>query len=537
MAASLSEPETPAEPPADAGPSAHSLQLVDRLPLWCRTSWQFALHVLFLTGCFVFFSFRPLWHSDLWGHLAYGRLIVDSGGIPATEPFMPLADGMPLVDTAWLSQVIGYAAISRFGPTALQFLSAAAITLCLALLAWRFYERTRNIPIGIAAVGAFLWLQSHAFVVIRPQLAGLCCFVGLLTLLTSRRQRSVDWFLVPALSALWANLHGSFVLGIVLLGTFCTGRAIDVVRRTGSPRAAWNDRRARRLLWLSLLAAGAALLNPYGPHLYAEVLTFSSHPNLADMLEWQPLTLWSEQGIAAFSVAVLLIVLMLASPRRVTAREALLLIGLGGAALWSSRFLVWWSPVAALLLALHGRAEWRRLAKTIPRVRGSIDSGNATRRSIWTVVSLAAIWIAFAYTPFGSKVLRGEEPELSRIVSPQTPIRAAEYLHDQPPAGPVFNAMEFGDYLVWKNVPGVFVTSHVHLVPPDVWQHFIIILTADDGWADLLARYRVNTAVLNPDDGNQTSLVAQLRESPDWRVDFEDERSVVFGRVRRIPAH
>ena len=180
MSVTLSEPDAPPErdPEADAGrPLADASQLIDRMPAWSRTPRAFALHVVVLALAFVYFSFQPLWHSDLWGHLAYGRFISENGGLPATEPFMPLAEGVPVVDSAWLSQVVGFTVHDRFGLAGLQFLCAAGITLCLSLLAWRSYERTGNFVAGFAALVAFLWLQSHAFVVIRPQLAGLCCFV------------------------------------------------------------------------------------------------------------------------------------------------------------------------------------------------------------------------------------------------------------------------------------------------------------------------------------------------------------------------
>src|SRR5438105_4301073 len=79
---------------------------------------------------FWFYSRQPLYHTDLWGHLTYGRLIWESGALPATEPFMPLAKEMPLVDTAWFAQVAGFLAISQGGPPAIQFLHALAIAAC-----------------------------------------------------------------------------------------------------------------------------------------------------------------------------------------------------------------------------------------------------------------------------------------------------------------------------------------------------------------------------------------------------------------------
>ena len=350
--------------------------------------------------------------------------------------------------------------------------------------------------------------------------------------MTSRGRRLSDWFFVPALMIGWANLHGSFILGILLLGALFVGRVVDVSRRTGSLRALKNDSRTWRLLLLTQLAALAALFNPYGLQLYVEVLTFSSNPNLAMIQEWEPLTLRSGQGAAAFTVALVLVVLMRTSPRRVSTGEALLLIGLGGATLWTSRFLVWFAPVAALSLSLHGDAAWRRIRR---RIWGKPSGGTPERRSMWSVASLGVLWIAFACTPFGNRVIHGDEPEFSRAVSMQTPIRATVHLQKHPHAGPIFNALEFGDYFVWNDVRNVFVTSHIHLVPAEVWEHYITILTAGDGWGDLLARYGVNCVALSPYDENQASLISQLRDSPEWRVELQDERSVVFGRKNPIP--
>jgi hypothetical protein len=43
--------------------------------------------------------------------------------------------------------------------------------------------------------------------------------------------------------------------------------------------------------------------------------------------------------------------------------ELLLLAGLGGWTLWTSRILVWWAVAAAYYLALHGHAAWRKWRK------------------------------------------------------------------------------------------------------------------------------------------------------------------------------
>lgn len=529
-------PRDAARGPVSDDPDGPALQ--DRMPQWFRSPRSLPLYVLAIGLAFCYFSYRPLWHEDLWGHLSYGRLIVSTGGIPEFEPFMPLAEGVPLVDTAWLSQVLGYRVQELFGVTALQFLYAGAIALCLSLLAWRFHQRTGSVAFSLAGLLLFLWVGSHVLAVIRPQLAGLCCFVGLFVLLNSRRPHAADWFVVPVLFALWANLHGSFPVGLLLLATFCAGRAIDVWRRTGRFSRVWKDRRTRRLLLLTELAAAAVLLNPYGLQLYAEVFAVASNPNLQDLKDWEPLTLRMQQGRAALAVAFALMVLIRFSPRRVRATEALLLIGLGAAALWSSRFLVWWAPLAAFSFVQHGHAVVRKISfrpfAKLSRPRPAGCDPSAYRRSLWTVAAIGLAWICFACTPFGFRLVHGEGPELAESVSEETPLGTAAYLREHPPRGQIFNAFEQGDYLVWAGPPGlpVFVTSHAHLVPAQVWYDYVSVLLTEDGWESVLERYGVNTVVW---PHRHERLMSRLRASDEWELQYEDSNSAVFVRKTPLP--
>ncbi|MCH8827950.1 MAG: hypothetical protein IID45_00070 [Planctomycetes bacterium] len=536
MDAVLSEPERPPQTsPADAPAQFPDASLLEnRMPDWFRAPRVAAGFVLVFGLLFCFFSYRPVWHTDVWGHLAYGRLIWESGTIPESEPFMPLASGVPMTDTAWLSQIIGYGAHQLFGIAALQFLLAAAITACVGILAYRSYRRTGSFPLTLAGCGLFLWVEWQQLIGIRPQLAGLVCFLMLFALLTSRHWQRANWFLIPLLFAGWANLHGSFPVGLGLLAVYCVGRGCDVVRRnrrtTWSGRffAAFRDRKVRRYFLLLELAAAAVLLNPYGVGLYTAVLQFSHSPNLSVLIEWDPLVLRMAQGQAAAAAAVILIVLYRISPRRVSFIEPLLLLGLGGAMLWTSRMIVWWAPVAVYYAVLHGSAvlRQRRTSQALPEPSPS--------NSLWAVVSLGMIWIFFAYTPFGFRVVHGLESTPQQSLSAQTPIAAVDYLNDNPPRGQIFNTYESGDYLVWKGPPSlqVFVTSHAHLVPREVWEDYLRIIRLDAGWETTLDRYGVNTVVLNPAVNDE--LAEQLRSKADWQIAYEDNRSVIFVRKKAI---
>jgi hypothetical protein len=263
--------------------------LVDRTPQALRFSRVIPAFVALIGGLFWSYSYQRLHHTDLWGHLAYGRLICETAALPATEPLLPLAEGVPLVDTAWLAQVLGYQVMAQWGPAGVQFLHAATIAACLALVAWGLYRHTHSFTFSVLGLGLFETLNWFQFQIVRPQMGGLICFVVLLSLLTTRRWHKLHWVAIPATLAVWANLHGSFIVGLVLLGCAVLGRGIDVWRRTGRVSRIFRDRHARRLLLTTELAAAATLLNPYGLRLYAEVLSFSGNLNLQDLIEWNSL--------------------------------------------------------------------------------------------------------------------------------------------------------------------------------------------------------------------------------------------------------
>jgi hypothetical protein len=523
----------PAEPPGQPPPGPDLSVLEDRIPRGLQLPRRLALWTAVLGLMYLVLSYQPLWHTDLWGHLAYGRYTWEHRELPATEPLMPLAEGVPLVQTAWLSQLGGYVLFQQFGVTSLQAMYAATITLAVGMLVFAVLSRTQqSILAGLLTVVTFGGVNYQQLLIIRPQLCGLVCFVALFCLLTAR-WRPWFWGAVALLMAAWANLHGSFVVGLGLCAALWAGRMSDLLWRTRDWRAWIHDRQVRRLLLVAQVAALATLLNPWGLGLYGAVFATSGHPHLQDLIEWEPLTLRMSQGRAAAVCALALIVAYRCSPRRVSAGEVLLLVGLGGAALWTSRMIHWWAPVAAYYLAVHVAAIVRRSWRTVPR--------ESPRSGKWTVVTVGLAWIFFAYTPFGLTLIHGQPqtPEaradrLRRSVSPRTPLEAVAYLSVHPRTGLIFNTYEWGDYLLWAVPQGlqVFVASHAHLVPAEVWQDYLLMLSAGSGWDDRLDRYGVNTVVLDKSSGRALSAALQ-RDTANWRIDYEDRLAIIL--VRRQP--
>lgn len=548
------EVSTPA--PGTPGYRPDASQLKDRVPAWAQLPRQAVLWTAILGILWLFLSYQPVWHTDIWGHLFYGRLLFEQGAIPATEPVLPLAKGVPFEDTAWLSQVLTYWLYSHQGVTSLRFLYAASLMTCMIALLVRFRERTNSTALCLVGLAVFLAVVWKSLFLIRPQLAGLVCYVLLLTILVKKSKSSWDWILIPALFALWSNLHGSFFLGLGLLGILCLGRAADLWLRTGKWNLPFRDAKFIRLFLLTQLALISVLANPYGIGIFSAVETIASSPNLRDLVEWGPITLRMTHGQGFALVVFLLVVVYRLTPRRISIAEVLLLTVYGLAALWMVRMMVWWTPIAAWFLVLHGSAVmkiWdRKQAQILAKTQRNSENSSAEpgeedddtpallapKSGMNTVLVLGLSWIFFAYTPFGATLLHGypsDPAEFAKVfrqnVSRETPVDLTRYLLTHEPQGLVLNTYEWGDYLLWagpKNIQ-LYLNSHAHLLPAEVWKDYFLMVNASPGWDDKLDRYGINTVILNKT--NQPRLIEALRENSAWKLDYESRLGVIFLRV------
>jgi hypothetical protein len=266
--------------------------------------WLVALAALTLT---VSLGYSRYLFADSYYDLYAGRYIVQHG-IPHHNVVTVVAHGAPWIDQQWLAHVTYYAAWVAGGYPAVALLSSLVLTSAFAVLLLAMHGR------GVPPARAFLWTCATFIVYlgnipIRAQSFAYPLFALTLWLvmLDSRepRPRARTWLVLPVL-LLWANTHGSVLIGAALVALYAGYRAVVAVARRTGPRAVFG--------YLALGAAGAAsvLGTPYG----AAVIGYYKNVNrVAPALshyvtEWQrpnPLYLVS-MGFFALLVASLIAV-------------------------------------------------------------------------------------------------------------------------------------------------------------------------------------------------------------------------------------
>jgi hypothetical protein len=195
--------------------------------------------------------------ADSYYDLYAGRYIVQHG-IPHWNVVTVVAHGAPWIDQQWLAQVIYYGAWAAGGYPAVALLSSLVLTSGFAVLALLLHSR------GVPPTRMFGWTCAAIIVylgniVIRAQSFAYPLFALTLWLVVADsrapRLRARTWLVLPVL-VLWANTHGSVLIGAAMVALYAGYRAV-AVRRAG-------QRAVLGYLALGAASALSVLCTPYG---------------------------------------------------------------------------------------------------------------------------------------------------------------------------------------------------------------------------------------------------------------------------------
>jgi hypothetical protein len=265
------------------------------------------------------------------------------------------------------------------------------------------------------------------------------------------------------------------------------------------------------------------------------------------MLEWNPLTLRIPAGQRAAALALCTTLVLGITPRRIRTAELLILTATALMAAWSARMLNWFSPAAAAIAGIHLAAIARHLisnrrrrtaqpSNTAESLAPNSEESLLSPPWIWTVASLGIIWLCLALTPLTTRLLRGTEPAEAKLVSPETPVAAVQWLNSQTnyPPGIAFVPAEWAGYVMHRGPQQIrpLVNIHAHLIPEEAWNDYIRLTHGPADWDGLLDEYGINLALVNR--RSHAQLVKRIKESPDWTPAWEDRQAVIFLRKQPI---
>lgn len=490
--------------------------------------------VITLLLVFLMASRTPL-DSDLWWHLQSGRVMAESGKPLLTDLFSYTRYGQVWVNHSWLGEVVlygiyqlsGWAGISAW----MGVMAAAIAGLLWSLLPGGVFSRAGFILLATVACGPLFTP--------RPQLFSLFLLVLLLWLVERWRQyggKSI-WLIIP-LFAIWSNLHGGYMLGILFLLTRALGTWMDGLQQVGIDRTK-SFQQSGLLLAAAMGAYAAAAINPNGYRMWLIPYQTVGVGILRQFIqEWASPDFHSMES---WAFALYLMILMFGLSRRnertpfFQILPSLFFILM---ALYARR-----NMAAAVVIALpmlvetwhqHGTASfacgfipqpvkefWSRY-----KTQRKADLPEAQRRVINLLfAALMGLFCFFKLAAVTHPVI------MAAFERKAFPVDAVTYLSENRDAqkGNLFNAYNWGGYLIWRNPDTrVFVDGRTDLFGDEVLGEWLTITQAGEGWKEKLEKWDISRVIIEPHRPLVSALI-----STGWVERYRDQQAVILERNSR----
>lgn len=470
--------------------------------------------------------------ADAGWHIRTGEQILASVSLPRRDPFSFSRPQEPWIAWEWGSDVLMGWIHERAGLAGVAWLYASAIAVSVWIW-FRLHWQAGGDFLLACAMAAPMLSTANLHWLARPHVLGW--IFTLLALWCAERAgtrfRLRDALPIIAVSALWANLHGSFFLGPLIGAIYAAGHWIA--------RRIWRDARPDSIIrarWLACAASASlagTLLNPYGWRLHWHVLQYlGDRELLARIGEFQTFNFHAEgagQILVAVGLAGLGASAALAE-RRLPQFLFLAVLVLG--ALRVARLL----PVLALagLPLANGAitASLRRAAAGASLREGlrrrlqehleysgrlwALDRGH--HGVLWAVAGVIAALLWLRLPAVAART--GFPPD-------QFPVRLAETVEKLPADARLLSTDKFGGYLIYRFAGRrkVFFDGRSDFYGAAFLKQYGRLMAAKPGWRDTVERYGFTHALLPAD-----SPLAGALETSGWKRLGEDLAAVLLQR-------
>ena len=457
--------------------------------------------------------------GDTGYHIKTGQVILSNWTIPVRDLYSFHSPALSWTAHEWLAEVIMALLFKWAGLTGVVVFFA----FVLAFTHWILYQNLRAnsdhvilctfVALLATATSSIHWLaRPHVFSILLTVI--WCHCLSRFEL----ENRKIFVNCLPFLMLLWVNLHGGFIIGLVLLGIYLVSNWFSLL--TGEPESSYVARTRSKTLLLVLLACIAVcFFNPYG----FDILWFPVRVT-SDRFVMDRVTEFLSPNFhepLPFKYMLLLLIGALALSRSALSFvDFACMMLLSYMALYSARHVSLFAVVLAPLLLkasidLVDRLPERFLKWYATHNYNLVAIDGALKPYLWPIASLAMV---FALVTMGLITYRFDDKKF--------PVKAVEFLQREKIVGNVFNDDEFGDYMIYAAWPAyrVFMDGRSDMYGEPFGRDYLRIANVAPGWKQTLKKYDVHWVIFNTD----SALVAALKDQPDWQSVYSDPVATIF---------
>jgi hypothetical protein len=461
---------------------------------------------------------------DFWWHLRTGYWMIQNRRLPSQDLYTYTVSGHAWIDHEYLAEVL-IAYLNSWGGLIAISLVFAALTWFGFLLLYRTAGAGRR-PYVIAGLGLALGALTGAPIWgPRAQMITFtftCLELYWIASYLSGRSRSIQF--LPLVVALWANLHGGFVISFVLLGIAISAEAADWVMERDETRRIGHRKRVRTLGTVLVICLVAVLATPHGLSVYTNPIeTLTSPAQRRLIVEW-----FSPDFHMLVMIPFLLSILLLFGGfafRRPTTYQLLLSLATLALSLESARNIAIFVAATTPILIETWSGAWEELRAS----RGwNFTSANPT--SVFRAITVIALLVISGVVIFRTATVLAKQPA---DTAGNYPVKAADFLAAHPEIGTrMYNQYGWGGYLANRFYPDpnrrVFIYGEASVMGDSFLQQYQDVQTLRSNWQQVLDQYQVDYVVYNRHEA-LTNVLEALPDKWDCTV-YQDSYAEICVR-------
>jgi len=333
--------------------------------------------------------------------------------------------------------------------------------------------------------------------------------------------------------AAWANLHGSFVIGLGMIACALFGDLVSLITskkkgQSNSVQADAIDRLKMNGLDLVVAIVGSSL-NPRGLGFLKYVFDYASNPIIRfNSQESRPMDIFVGMPVWAFLLLLIIGVGIWVYSKKISKPgEMLFVIAMFCGGVYSMRIEPYFALVALPAIATAWPKFKERLLfehgakplKAVFDLETKLDEQESTKfRDYAKPYALFAAGVAlWLFMPFFK--ISDYDPE-------RIPVEATNWLINKNVEGLGFQPDNWGDYLYWRRQKPVFIDDKGDFYTPEFDKEYISVYTGQGDWRGVISKYKIDWLMLP----NALPLVQVLKTDPLWDSSYRDDLVSVFVR-------
>ncbi len=393
----------------------------------CKGANKFLLRNDLLIAVLFFITYKlfafPLFiDPDVAWHIKAGDLILNTSTIPKYDIWSYASHSQEWYNISWVWDIWASLMHSALGLNNLHTLNCLLYGLLLVILynslsVW--VKGSGDTKLVITSLsGIVLW----DFVLFRPQIVANYLVLALNVLLSLYKRTSNSKFLlyIPFLMAIWANTHGSFILGLAVIVVYLLEALYLKL---------FNQ--AKCLSMVLLCSLLMTFINPYGFKIYYAVLRTLNSEIYAHIMEWGQFTFGRLYGSSLILCLFLVLSLLPKGSDKTEPVDRVLAFSCLFASLLSIRYFTILAILGAPYLACV--------------IRDYIEQNEGKDIAIFKAVRSISASVGIIFSLY--LILYGDSKLL--ITEERIPISEIEYIKQHYPKYRIFNNYGTGGYIIY----------------------------------------------------------------------------------------